>query len=343
MRGDGRSPNLLTTVGSATQRYDVLPYRGNQEYLILGAAVGQNYQLPDATQEPFIPNKKTVEKVVYNQSSEIIGICAYGSTTIIHRIPPRGTGRYLLAAKATPAGTWYTWLDNCESCGGNKVVYGGFEVYATSGGSNAGGYHYILNSAISRSSNSADAAAVAAMGFTDSWWYGYAGLVANGAAYVRLGGSTIPTGWLLTNGPYAHTARISLDALPTAAEDWIMRVSLFGTANDNIGVILDRTMANPGNYYLYAIAGGVPAAPVDTTIAAVARTSTGIHYEKARAGNRTDVWINRVWRGTIAGAPQVAQVSPQMMCIGLATAGGTTRAMAASMHRLIHAPVNGVL
>lgn len=345
MRGDGRSPNLLTTVGSATQRYDVLPYKGNQEYLIRGAAAGQNYQLPDATREPFIPNKKTVEKVIYNQSSEFIGICAYGSTTIIHRIPPRGTGRYLLATKATPAGTWYTWLDNCESCGGNKVVYGGFEVRATSAGTNAGGYHLVSGAAaLSRSTDFNDRAIAATLGFTQSWWYGECGTTPGGFAVVRFGGTTTPAGYTLNDGPYSYAARFSLDTLPTVAEDYIAQAGFSFDANNYMRLALARTNPIPGNYYLLVAVGGVPLA-IDSGVVAAARTPTRMILEKARAGDRSDLWINGVWCCTTAGNPGAAVNGGWNLVVSGVQTGGVlaTRGMAASMHRLIHAPVNGVL
>jgi hypothetical protein len=342
MRGDGYLAVAIVTAAPtapAVTRNIQLQPTGSRHYVVTGTAVGNNIILPDATLCPLGAVIK-----VENASSEFIGLHLYGTAAYLTRIPPRGVARVTLTANATAAGTWFGGCtDLGAECRGNLVLYGNFATYAASGSANDGGYHFASGTgALCRSSSSTDEAVAATMGFLNSWCYIYTGTTNGGYAMIRYGSSSTPSGWKMTAGPYAYEAKFSLDALPTAAEDWIVRLGFFGpSGNENCQLTLDRTIGGGTNYYLDASVGGVHTT-TNSGVVAVARTPTTMRVEKTRAGDRQDLWINGVWRCQSAGGP-TTYATAQAMAYGIATAGGTTRALALGYHRVIHAPATPIV
>lgn len=139
-------------------------------------------------------------------------------------------------------------------------------------------------------------------------------------------------------GPYSYEAKFSLDALPTAGENYYVTLGFQYGATDRATLLLDRTRPNPTNYYLDAAVGGAHTY-TDSGVAAAARTPTLMRVEKTRAGNRQDMWIDGIWRCQSAGGPTGALYCPARALIyGVATASGTTRGMCVGYHRVVQAP-----
>jgi hypothetical protein len=340
MRGDGYLAVAIVTaapVGPAVTRDIQLQPTGSRHYVVTGTAVGNRIMLPDATLCP-LGAVITVE----NGSSEFVGLNQYGTAAYLTRMPPRGTARVVLTAKATAAGTWSGGsTDLGAECRGNLVLYGNFATYATHASANDGGYHVASGAgALARSVDSTDAATAATMGFLNTWCYLYCGTTNGGYGSARFGGTATPSGWKMNAGPYMYEANFSLDALPTAAEDWIVRLGFFA-ANEAVILVLDRTIGGGANYYLQARVGGA-ATNTDSGVLAVARTPTRMRVEKTRTGDRQDLWINGVWRCQSAGGP-TNYASAMGQALGVATAGGTTRAMALGYHRVIQAPATPII
>jgi hypothetical protein len=270
----------------------------SKSYVFTGTAVGNYVLLPDATQ-----CQVGTELEFTNGSSEFLGVHLYGTAAYSFRLPPRGSGKLKLVDNSTAAGTWAGGSTDLGSeCRGNLVLYGNFATYATTNGTNDGGFHYINGTgALSRSSNPNDAAQAVTMGFTETWWYGYCGTQNGGYSHVRYGALSTLGGWYMIAGPYMYEARFSLDALPTAAEDWTVSLGAVG-GTYNCRMVLDRTIGGGTNYHLQA-QNGAGATNTNSGVLAVARTPTRMRVEKTRAGDRQDLWINGVWRCQSAGGP----------------------------------------
>jgi hypothetical protein len=344
MRVDGYLAHAIPTVAPtapAVTRDIQLQPTGSRHYVVTGTAVGNNLVLPDARQCPL---GAVIQ--VENGSSEFVGLHQFGTAAFLTRIPPRGTSRITLTAKATAAGTWAGGsTDLGAECRGNLVLYGNFATYATTATTNDGGYHYLSGAgALSRSTFSSDIAVAAAMGYTNSWWYGYCGTANAGTASVKYGSTTVSRCFVLTSGPYMYEANFSIDALPTAAEDWTVSLGMANTtANFHARMILDLTVGGGTNYHLQT-QDGAGATNTNSGVVAAARTPTRMRIEKTRAGNRQDLWINGVWRCQSAGGPTAGNdVGFGAQAQGVATAGGTTRGMCLGYHRVIQAPATPII
>jgi hypothetical protein len=313
MRGDGflavAVPTVAPTAPAVTRDIQLQP-TGSRHYVVTGTAVGNNVILPDATKCPLGAMLK-----IENASSEFIGLHLNGTAAYRNRIPPLCSVTVTLTAKATAAGTWAGAVIAPPDMAG---FWSDTDHFLDS--TAAARWTTVTNGAGALSAKSAAPNPASCFGN----WSLRCGTTAAGYALIHSGDRSLA---IYGVGPFATETYGIIDAVPTAAEDYVFQAG-FGDDLTNgahtDALVAEVARANGNTNWWLRACNNTAATTADSGIAMTTGLQN-VRIERARGFNRADLWVDRVWGCTVAGLPSTTgRVSGRSIrMIGIAYAANT--------------------